>query len=431
MLSPNLIIIWPGTHASIPTNYTRETTLDGLYPKGAAAASNPNTTGGTATHTHTSPSHTHTVQAHTHTGTTGSTAQEAGISNTDSSGSSLPTGVHFHSYSISTIASTSVSSASVTYGAVSNDPPYYEVIFIKSNGYSGIPANAVMLSRLQTYSGFSVCDGSGGTPNLNNRYLKGAATSSNAGTTGGSTTNTHTISHTHTAQHSHSGSTGVPSSGSTPGNLGGNNTDSSGRDHTHNITLISTTPNTDSNSSIGSQAETVEPAHTKIYPLQNTSGVSKLAQKGMMAMYLGTLATIPPGWKLCDGTSSTIDMRSRHLKLTSTFGDVGTTGGSNTHTHAAQSHNHTVQAHTHSGSETGVNPAGVGANQRGTGGGVAHRYWTNIAGQHSVNTSSSTTGTTSSDSTTADSSNNEPSYRTVLFLEFDFMIGGAGLLTLL
>ena len=46
--------------------------------------------------------------------------------------------------------------------------------------------------------GWLLCDGSNGTPDLRNRFVKGAAAATEAGATGGSTTHTHTDSgHTH------------------------------------------------------------------------------------------------------------------------------------------------------------------------------------------------------------------------------------------
>ena len=135
MLAPNLIIIWPGTHATIPSGYARETTLDGLYPKGAAAAANPNTTGGAATHTHSSPSHTHTIDSHNHAGvlsTTNHVHPDSAKSDVDGSdGNAINAGDHNHSFTASTLVSSTVSSETIKYAAYANDPPQQKYIVIK------------------------------------------------------------------------------------------------------------------------------------------------------------------------------------------------------------------------------------------------------------------------------------------------------------
>jgi hypothetical protein len=55
-------------------------------------------------------------------------------------------------------------------------------------------------------TGFALCDGSNGTPNLRNRFVVGAGDTFNPGTTGGNTTPTVTTASS--GEHSHTGSTG-------------------------------------------------------------------------------------------------------------------------------------------------------------------------------------------------------------------------------
>jgi hypothetical protein len=64
---------------------------------------------------------------------------------------------------------------------------------------------------------------------------------------------------------------------------------------------------------------------------------------GVIVMWSGTLATIPSGWHLCDGTGSTPDLRDRFIVGTPAVTDPGGTGGATTHTHTLS-----VAAHTHS-----------------------------------------------------------------------------------
>jgi len=49
---------------------------------------------------------------------------------------------------------------------------------------------------------------------------------------------------------------------------------------------------------------------------------------GGILMWSGTIATIPQGWFLCDGTNNTPDLRNKFIYGASTEDDVKTTGGS-------------------------------------------------------------------------------------------------------
>src|SRR5690606_38185984 len=68
-----LIFAWPDTEASIPFGWSRVTALDNLYPKGIpTTGTQPGNTGGSATHSHTTPGHTHTMD-HSHPQSAGTT----------------------------------------------------------------------------------------------------------------------------------------------------------------------------------------------------------------------------------------------------------------------------------------------------------------------------------------------------------------------
>lgn len=56
--------------------------------------------------------------------------------------------------------------------------------------------------------------------------------------------------------------------------------------------------------------------------------------KGSIIMWSGSLASIPSGWQLCDGTNGTPDLRNRFVKsIPDSSTNPGNTGGSATHTH--------------------------------------------------------------------------------------------------
>ena len=52
---------------------------------------------------------------------------------------------------------------------------------------------------------------------------------------------------------------------------------------------------------------------------------------GLISMWHGTLANIPTGWLLCDGTSGTPDLREKFVRGSAASTNPGSTGGSDTH----------------------------------------------------------------------------------------------------
>ena len=117
---------------------------------------------------------------------------------------------------------------------------------------------------------------------------------------------------------------------------------------------------------------------------------------GMIMLWSGSSATIPSGWLLCDGSSSTPDLRNRFVVgATSTYA-VGATGGSAdaivvSHTHTATvtdpGHNHLGSVYNYYNGDSGSFGfiSGINAN---------------------VPTSTSTTGITVANSTTGSSGTN-------------------------
>lgn len=226
---------------------------------------------------------------------------------------------------------------------------------------------------------WDLCDGTSGTPDLRGRFLKGAPAATNAGATGGSS-----------GSHDHGGSvstfTGASSTLSVrhgTGNCGigcatwGYN--SPGQGHTHNY---------DHNHTLSSEAN-IEPPYYEIAYLQS-NGACEIPSGGI-TMWHGTLASIPSGWDLCDGTSGTPDLRDRFVKGAPAATNPGSTGGSQTHNHGGTS-----------GSDPGGTTTTNGATN-GTAGGTARMAVHN----HSV----------PGHSHTIPSINHEPVYYQVAFIQ--------------
>ena len=116
---------------------------------------------------------------------------------------------------------------------------------------------------------------------------------------------------------------------------------------------------------------------------------------GMIMLWSGSSATIPTGWLLCDGSSSTPDLRNRFVVgATSTYA-VGATGGSAdaivvSHTHTATV---TDPGHNHTYNSSAFN---ITADNTGVRAGVSTSYTTSTA----------TTGITVANSTTGSSGTN-------------------------
>jgi hypothetical protein len=345
-----------------------------------------------------------------------------GSTNATGSGSALAVSTHRHTttFDTSAVVGGGLSEVACTYAAISNDPPYYSVIFIKpTTSKSNLPNLGVYLYEdTDSKTGHYVCDGNNSTPNLVDKYLKGAGTGANAGTTGGSVTNVHDLTHTHTvASHTHTRTSPAAE------RLGSNEAGATNwaGSHTHAITTGSQTATISATEPELTTTETVEPAYTKLLTIQNRTGHGDV-RVGMIGMWLGTLANIPANYEL-----TTTDMKGRHLKSTATSGDIADTGGANTHTHASQNHTHTASGtHTH----TCANASHSGATNSNEDSGTSYNA-VSMDSYHTVAVGSGTS-TYANASTEGDSQSNEPEYRTVAFIKLKSVVqGGAAMMTML
>jgi microcystin-dependent protein len=105
--------------------------------------------------------------------------------------------------------------------------------------------------------------------------------------------------------------------------------------------------------------------------------------RGVITMWSGTIANIPTGWQLCDGTNGTPDLRNRFIIGAGATYGVAVTGGEAAHalTEAEMpSHTHTINTYMlnaiHTPTrvtcyDTGVSSGGASTTNP-TGGGAAH-----------------------------------------------------------
>jgi len=102
--------------------------------------------------------------------------------------------------------------------------------------------------------------------------------------------------------------------------------------------------------------------------------IAAVIPSGLIAIWTGTIANIPTGWALCDGTNGTPDLTDKFvISVVDSETDPGTTGGAASHDHAISgntantdvSHTHTITSntgnvdleHTHTNSNTGSSDA--------------------------------------------------------------------------
>jgi hypothetical protein len=424
---PGVILIWTGTHATIPSGWHRYAALDGRYPKGAAAAAEPGGTGGALTHSHTTTSHIHSTN-HTHTvpnttGSAGASARDTGTTN--------PPAVHTHGSNPSTTnpTQTTVTADTPTTDALNHEPAYATVIFVEADGtVVTLPANIVGLwnKPAGAPANWALCDGVSGRPDLRTVFVKGAATAADAGGTGGATTHSHTIaSHTHSTPFAHTHPTVTSSQRTealTTGDISGVAANVATGTHTHALTIASASPAiTGATDVVGTTNS--EPPYWVLAYVQNISGGNNFPNN-IIGLWGGTLAGIPTNWLLCDGTNGTPDLRTYFIKGATTLGGIGTSGGTLTHGHTATGHTHAVAAHVHTVS------GAAGASESRTAG--ATNAPTDTHTHTWPNTGSSSFASGSTAPTVDNYTDTQPPYTTVVFLEWHAPgVGGTILPTML
>lgn len=393
-----IIVAWPGASSSIPAGWFRVTELDSYFLEGTTSTPS-GTAGGSVTHTHSSPSHIHTI-THTHS------VQADAISGSGTCGNGSGASRDTHTHDAHTSGNSSVSNnnaSSSIFQTASNTPPFTEVIWIKSNGTTDIPAGAWTYFNSDTFpASWSRQSG--------NRFLKGASGTTGGATGGTSDSHTHTDSgHTHVENsHTHSTTTPVASAAC----VGSGSTGVSAvAAHAHPETSDSIITTEISGSGVVANADGQPPYH-KLNVIQNDTGFSALPGN-IIAMWDGSTSTIPANWIICDGVSTCPNLNDKFIKGANANGEIGTTGGTLIHSHASgTAHTHTISNHVHSfsfGAQTtgSTTPSGNGRTVSLT----AHAH-------NSVNNTSSGGTTGSATVTASDNADNRPSYKEIIYIQY-------------
>lgn len=341
----DLILAWPSTVASIPSGWTRVTTLDGYHVRGATTTGAPSATGGASTHTHTTPSHNHRIGAHNHTlgGPTG--ASNLSITSRRENGAPYPQSDQPHNHTrpeyVGTFNGGDSGLASPDTGATGNSPLTRDVIWIQSNGLQvAYPVGALGYSA-ESVSGWTDDTSSAG------RFLKGAAAAGNGGATSGVSLHGHTVeSHGHTGlTHDHTvGNTSLSNPTSSIEAGGGNGGGRWLPRHTHPMNVVPAgTGNLESAAGGAAGTTIIEPPNRCLRILRNTGGGR---QTRIIGLYTGALVDLDPILTACDGTNGTPDMRTLFAREKGSS-SVNLVGGAATHTHPISTHDHSLPGHNH------------------------------------------------------------------------------------
>jgi hypothetical protein len=396
-------VLWIGTHAGIPSGWSRVTAYDGLYLKGAAAGVVTGAglgTGGATTHTgHTVDAHTHTQNhAHNAANTGGPNAtQNANSSSPDNTGT---TSAHTHggSGTINSVSQSTNAANTTSFGSGSTgEPAHREYILIESDGTGDYEPNMVGFINGAAPSGWT-------TTTASFQHVKIAATSGNGGATGSAVSHNHSYSHNHTSQsHNHGTSGGIQgtSGNSSQFTAGGNLV--ANASHWHDLGSTSSNQDHDANtSSATSGSTTVQPPYVNLRPITPNSTLDTVPS-GFIGMWTGDIASLPGGWeRYATGNE-------RYLRAATS--SLGSTGGSANHQHFGASHSHSQQTNSHS--ITTQQPSSTTTTIGASTPSVTVATSTHT---HTMSVSSSTTSGSTSVSTSS-AADGEPPHRTIFYIE--------------
>lgn len=417
----DMILAWPGTVGTIPSGWTRVTALDGVYPRGASTTAAPSATGGSASHSHTTPSHGHVVGAHDHavggnTGTSNSSTTSARFNGASHSQADQP---HSHARPSGTTSHPGGNSGVTAPGtdSESNAPATRTVIWIESDGSQANYPTGALGWATESVSGWTDDTDSSG------RFLKGAAAAGNGGANSGASTHTHTVdAHTHLGfSHDHvlnPTSLSVPVSSQEAGF--GSSTPRWLPRHTHPMDVVAASTGNLASASGGTTGSgTLEPPNRRLRVLRNTGGGT---QTRIIGLYLGAVADLDPLMTLCDGNNGTPDMRTWFARDRGSD-SVNSTGGASTHTHSIPSHTHGMSSHVH---DTNVGVSTTGSLEAPTSGDLGDSPTTGHT-HSSGNTGAGLPSRSLSGSGTTGSGSNLPAYREAHFVRLDGTISGGPL----
>lgn len=271
-------ILWYGIAANVPSGWAIDSYCANVFLRGVAAGGASNTPASDNSHTHTNPAATGSQAAHTHPiggGNTGAASGSREVYQTNNVGSA-PDG-HTHTIGSGTSGSGGGHSHAPSAAAIAAAyPPYARLYWIKAISDVIVPVGGILMWDNVIASkptGFSLCNGSGGTIDLRDKFVYGASADGELGATGGADTHVHANSATGAAG-AHTHSLGVSTGNSASNNnvsgySGGTTVADGGHNHSISATSDSDADHTHSMSDTGAGSSL--PPYLKLYFIQRTS----------------------------------------------------------------------------------------------------------------------------------------------------------------
>ncbi len=404
---------WTGTAAAIPAGWSRDDDFADRYLLGDDETYAGEANGGGA-HTHTADSHFHSEGEHAHDMTGQSTTASGSITRAGSNTFVAPV-THDHTTTPSGAVDGGVTNGTVA--TLTNDDMTDNLrriilyVLKPDDGNQDIPDDGVCITdETSLPTGYAkVSLDNDGTFILGKPAASGTAASQSNSSPHNHPIETHQhtfTSHEHVAAIS-GGVTGVVSQNAQSGSQ-------SRRPPTHHLVSLdaATPPITNGKSETTGSALPAEPVYIDMLGIQNTSG-GALTSVGVIIPFVGTKAEadLLSGWDYCDGTGVTPDLEDTFIRLTETDGDVGDTGGNNTHQHTASGqhfHNHSG-THTHTGTDSDFGDNGTL---------LAGFSATNLTEHaHTWTVENVNPGATGLQAITSQAAVGPPAYRTVIFIK--------------
>jgi hypothetical protein len=143
--------------------------------------------------------------------------------------------------------------------------------------------------------------------------------------------------------------------------------------------------------------------------IATTAFVRDIIPAGIISMWSGSIATIPTGWLICDGTSGTPDLRNRFIVGAGSTYAVAATGGSANATLVSHTHTVTDPGHSHSSSATNFLGDWPGGSQN-------LRNDVRSVGYNAVSIASNTTGITIASAGSSATNANLPPYYALAYI---------------
>ena len=375
--SDGLIALWSGPLITIPAGWklcdgtagTINTTNLFVYSTDSMEA--PGATGGQTTHSHsysTVPSHDHGVSGTTYTPHSHTYRRANTYWYYSQPWPSIPYNALGRD-----VTSTGADSASHNHGGYTSYtgtagdlytseeeniiPPYYSMAFIeKEANDTAIPIDLIVMWAGEIDSipaGWALCNGSNGTPDLREKFIRGAPPGEDPGTLGGTIAHSHTYTqiprHRHTignsigGSHSHGGVRGYPRE------VGALIWNPIAYRASYGYTNYASYPHTHSVPTVGLATCTTEetdnlPPYFKVAFIMSTVATD-LLPLGAISMWGDSIANIPPGWNQCTGETGTPNLLERFPLGVAAGEQPGLVGGDDEHRHAyteVPQHTHTI-----------------------------------------------------------------------------------------